>query len=743
MGKRGFVSAIAVAALVLLSFPAYRGVLAAAPGPKTLNGHVPDVVAQGHATLIGPHGGADVISIAVGLALPDPSGLEQFLQTVNDPTSPRYHHFLTQDEANASFNPTPEAEQRVIGWLQAGGLQVTATFPNHLLVDATGSVSQIERLLHVSINDYHGPVQGTDMTFRAPSNNPTVDASVADVVDSVSGLDTAHRFYILNSGPNGKAHGAPAYYPQDFANAYDVNPLWNAGYRGAGQHIGITLWNAPPSDAQLNSFGTTTGAAVATQANHKLNVIPVDGGTTTADGGEAGMDIESSGGMAPDATIDYYEAPTDSTGNPTDAGLEDALNMAGTDAYGNLQITNSWGGCEASSISDPFISATDSIFASNSATGHNYFFSSGDSGSSCGGTDPMPDYPASDPHVTTVGGTKFSANVGTSWPGEAAWAYCGSAFACLLQGYGSSPVGSGGGYSTIFARPSWQTNSGLAANGKRGYPDIAADGDPSTGAYVCYGTGTSCGQIGGTSLSSPLWAGMTADINGYLASQGKASLGYLAPLLYSMANASQPYAAFHDITSGTNGKYNATTNWDAVTGLGSPDLWNLARDVVALSAPAGTPTSSPTAGPSSTPTNTATATATPTATGTATVTNTPIATNTPTNTATPTNTPTNTPVTTLTAPQNLAASQPNGKKATGVSLTWQAPASNGGSSISNYIVYRGAAPGGETKLATVGNVLSYRDTATTSGATYWYYVVAQNSTGATSPQSNEVSQKAK
>jgi subtilase family serine protease len=100
--------------------------------------------------------------------------------------------------------------------------------------------------------------------FFAPSSDAVVDSSVSDVVNSVVGLDNIPRFHLLS---NGTARGSPAYYPQDFANAYDVNPLWNAGYTGSGQHIGITMWMVPPSDTTLSSFATRTSASTATRAN--------------------------------------------------------------------------------------------------------------------------------------------------------------------------------------------------------------------------------------------------------------------------------------------------------------------------------------------------------------------------------------------------------------------------------------------------------------------------------------------
>jgi len=533
-------------------------------------GHVPDAVSRGNAQLMGHHRPDDPVSIAVSLPLRNRAGLAQFLQSVNDPSSPQYHRYMSQDQVNQAFSPTPDEEQQVEQWLTSNGLTVTYTYANHLLVDARGTFGQVEKMLHVTINDYTATVHGRTRTFYAPAADPTVDGTVAAIVESIGGLDNYPRFHIFANGATD--YKAP-YYPQDFANAYDVNPLWNAGYIGTGQHIAITMWTVPPSDSTLQAFGGKTGANVATTANGRLKIITVDGGTidsVSPDSGEAGMDIETSSGMAPGATIDYYEVATDNQGNPTDAGLEDALNRAGTDAYDNMQISNSWGGCEASSLSDQFTTAVEKIFATNEATGHNYFFSSGDNGSWCDptgngtGSDPYHDYQASSPNVTSVGGTGFTASINGGYPGENAWPYTAS---CS----NGCPEGSGGGYSKIFSRPSWQTGSGLAANGMRGYPDISADASPDTGAYVCWGDNSSCGTIGGTSLASPLWAGMLADVNQYLIAQGRPTAGFINHPLYTMGTVTQPHAAFHDITSGNNGAYTAGPGWDACTGLGVPN----------------------------------------------------------------------------------------------------------------------------------------------------------------------------
>jgi kumamolisin len=620
-----------------------KAVQAQTDSPRDLSGYVPGIVSDGEAVYLEQHPSIDVLSIAVALPLRNTDDLARLLASQSDPNSPDYRHYLTQAQVNEQFMPTASAQQQVVSWLQSKGLVVTNTYPNHLLVDATGTAAQISQAFHLTINDYHASIGGQQHTFYAPSSNPRIDAAVATLIDSVVGLDNLPRFHMaLTGNTNGKMHSSPPLYPQDFANAYDMSALWGAGATGAGQHIGITLWTVPPSDTTLTRFGTTTGAAVATVGNGKLKVVKVDGGTSSAvspDGGEAGMDIEYSGAMAPDATIDYYEAPTDSAGNPTYQGLIDAMNLAASDANNNLQVTNSWGECEPTSSSDSFVSASESVFATAAVKGVNFFFSSGDQGSWCDGItpghyiNPWPNYPTSSPNVVSVGGTTFSGNI-SSWPGEVSWTYTPCSSTC--QSAGGSPEGSGGGYSAIFSRPSWETGSGLSST-KRAYPDIAADADPYTGAYVCYGAGSACAQFGGTSLSSPLWAGIVASTNQYLGLQGDSPAGFLPPVLFTLANQIPPFPAFHDVTSGSNGKYFAGTGWDAVTGWGSVDGYNFARDVAALSGPVST----------ATPTNTPTVTNTPTPTSTPTVTNTPgPPTDTPTVTNTPTDTPTSTPTNT-------------------------------------------------------------------------------------------------
>jgi kumamolisin len=432
--------------------------------------------------------------------------------------------------------------------------------------------------LNVQINDYQAP----NRTFYAPDRPPTLPAQVSADVQWISGLDSdsqihtfSHKSPAVSQLPGNKAPtNSPPYVPQDFRAAYDTNPLLNAGYTGAGTVVAITLWTLAPSDGQLMSWSSQTGASVATRGNGRLVEVFTDGGPSSdPDDGEAALDIESVSGMAPGATIAYYEAT-----QPQNSNLAVALDVAGSNPDIHI-ISNSWGAPETTSGRN----AMESIFASHSASGHGYFFSSGDDGSWANGSDPYPNYPTSSVYVTSVGGTAFAGDINGNYPGETTWVY-------NPTGNNGHPEGSGGGFSRVAPRPSWQNAPGFPNVTVRGYPDIAADADPNTGAFICTDY-NGCIQIGGTSLAAPLWSGMWDLVDQYLVANGKPHLGFLAPWVYTMASSSLPYAAFHDITSGTNGAYDAAAGWDPVTGIGSPDLANFALDLLALQGgPAATPT---------------------------------------------------------------------------------------------------------------------------------------------------------
>jgi subtilase family serine protease len=180
---------------------------------------------------------------------------------------------------------------------------------------------------------------------------------------------------------------------------------------------------------------------------------------------------------------------------------------------------------------------------------------------------------ASDPLVLSAGGTTLDASRTTgAWAGETTWG--------LPDGTpGTGFQASGGGFSHLFGRPSYQNGvPGIGA--MRGVPDVAADANPGTGMPVVTsnaGGGYTISGHGGTSASAPLWAGIIALADQY----ARRHLGFVNPAIYRIARSSAYHQAFHDITAGPDNTaefptatitgYRAGPGWDPVTGWGSPD----------------------------------------------------------------------------------------------------------------------------------------------------------------------------
>jgi kumamolisin len=175
---------------------------------------------------------------------------------------------------------------------------------------------------------------------------------------------------------------------------------------------------------------------------------------------------------------------------------------------------------------------------------------------------------ASLPEMTDVGGTTLSTDAAGRWVSEQSW------FDVPLS------VGTGGGVSALFERPSWQRAVMRDSDtDKRLTPDVAAVADPFTGVRIVFDRTPLVG--GGTSQSAPIWAGIAAVMNQYLLANGGRLIGALNPLLYRMAQGA-PLPAFRDVTLGGNAVADAAPGYDLVTGLGTPDVDNLVRNLLVL-----------------------------------------------------------------------------------------------------------------------------------------------------------------
>jgi kumamolisin len=271
------------------------------------------------------------------------------------------------------------------------------------------------------------------------------------------------------------------------------------------------------------------------------------------------LDIEVSAAVAPGAKVAVYFAPN------TDQGFIDAITTAVHDTTNKPSVISiSWGGPE-SSWTQQSLTALDAACQSAAALGITITVAAGDNGSSDGGTGNNVDFPASSPHVLACGGTKLEAS-GANILSETVW-----------NETASNEGATGGGVSTVFPLPTWQSKSNVPApstsTGGRGVPDVAGDADPTTGYTIHVDAQTMV--IGGTSAVAPLWAGLIAVANQQLGT----SVGFINPTIY----AAKAAADFNDITLGNNGAFVAGPGWDACTGLGSP----IARKLIPLLAPAG------------------------------------------------------------------------------------------------------------------------------------------------------------
>ncbi len=557
----------------------------APPPPRLLYGQTPMAVSRGVAVRRGPHNPDGALTLTIGLGARNAAVLDAVIAASSDPASPRYGHYLTRDEYRARFAPTDVDVSAVRAWAERAGLRVSAVSPERLLVTARGTTSQVQRLLGVTIDDYSLPGR----RFYSNDRDPVVPSDLNVV--AISGLTSLARIQAMHDVPMRPA-GVPAggYRPQDFQTAYNAVPVDDA----AGQTIGFTLWGAPLAQSDLDGFARNTGTVTVTVGGAGANgveFIPVNGNDEQHTAGdlqtEIALDVETAHGTAPNSHLKYWlgDVASGTTDTPTDTGLEIALDDAANDPSVHI-VSNSWGGQDAAEEDPGFVPTIDPILQYAASVGTTFYFSTGDdgyaSGSSCynggsGGsscTTRETAYPAESPYVVAVGGTSLTTNGDGSYGGESAW------------------DGSGGGCSTYYQRPAWQVGlTGTAAlctdtGGQPGrtIPDIAADGNPGTGAYVYLNGGGE--TVGGTSLSAPLWAGMTADMNNYLIGRGQCPVGFAAPRLYQLATGSTHARDFHDVTSGSNGPtsgnppqgYTAEPGYDEVTGWGSPNLGNLAAD---------------------------------------------------------------------------------------------------------------------------------------------------------------------
>lgn len=417
--------------------------------------------------------------------------------------------------------------------------------------------------LGARIDDYRSP-QG--QLFYAAKLQPPVPPALAGQVAGIGRLSdyvAYHDDYVPEGGLT----------PTGLDQAYDANPLAGQGINGAGETV-VAMEIDGYAAADLRAFTDKFHLPAFAPGNFVVN-----GGEAGKAEGESDMDLETVREIAPEAKIVYYNLLQDKSAKSFSQLLLDGFTRVGRLYPGSIW-TLSLGSCEkAANFTD--LNAEDQAAYAAENHGTTVFASSGDTaGLECvppnnwGSAPSQSDVGVSNPAVLTavtgVGGTLLSVTTTGAYDGESTWFY-------PVLGNGTS-----GGQSYTIAQPSWQVGQGLPKPSNkvpRQVPDVSADGDPNSGNADH--TGGSWSSGGGTSLSSPIWAGFTALIDQYLHKNGKGPVGFFNPLLYYLAGHNQTYAPFHFVTVGGNEVWRNGNGYNESTGLGSPDVYNLARDILA------------------------------------------------------------------------------------------------------------------------------------------------------------------
>jgi xanthomonalisin len=520
----------------------------AVAGHTALAPHLPEAVANGKAAMMSTVSPQQRLQLALQLPLRNQPELTQLLQDLYDPKSPNFHQYISVSEFTERFAPTAADYNTVVAWAKKNGLTVTAKTPNRRLVAIEGTVGTVNRAFHVKVCDYRHPTEARE--FYSPDREPTIVGLSVPLLQ-ITGMNN----YVLphsmlrhketaakaaGSGPSGE------YLPSDMRAAY----YGNGPLTGKGQTIGIFSFNGYLA-SDLRLYYSKTGMSSSVPVKNVL-VGGFNGACTavgsptssTCDDSEQVLDIVNAIGMAPGITqILFYEGSRDT----------EILNQMATDNIAKV-LSSSWSWNPADAASD------DPIFQEFAAQGQSFVNASGDDGEFNGSTYY---FPGVDPYITQVGGTQLTTKgPGGAWSGETGWPQ------------------SGGGYVSDTPIPSWQQLTGvinasnLGSRTLRNSPDVAAEANFDNPTVV---NGKFATGYGGTSFAAPRWAGFLALVNQQSVANGRGTVGFVNPALYSIGISASYSSAFHDISSGSNppaagdgSGFNAVPGYDLVTGWGSP-----------------------------------------------------------------------------------------------------------------------------------------------------------------------------
>lgn len=457
----------------------------------------------------------------------------------------------------------------LIAWAHQHGLSVQWRASDSWAV-VEGAPDRVADAFDVEVHDYRGQ-RGQE--FYASPQQPAIPPALRDEVTEMGRIlsYTPHHTW----RPDNIALDVPdrGLTPNALLTTYNAETLARAGFTGKGTTIVIFAFNGY-DQTDLDTFATTFGLPKFTPT--------VVGDQLPEPYGETTMDLEVAHAIAPDAQKVVVNARPTVEGDGAFQKIGKMFEDTDRRFPGAIWSLSIGWGC------DKLLTAADlapvrSALATAHTHGTTAFNASGDlAGLECKGGDDWDSPPgaadvgldsiASLPEMTSVGGTTLSTDANGGWLAEQAW------FDVPLS------QGTGGGVSSLFDLPPWQRGAAGQINpdrnvGKRLTPDVSAVADPFTGVKIVLDGDVVVG--GGTSQSAPIWAGLTAVMTQFLKDNGGREIGDINPLLYQIAQGA-PLPAFRDVTLGGNAVDTAGPGYDLVSGLGTPDVDNLARNLLTI-----------------------------------------------------------------------------------------------------------------------------------------------------------------
>ena len=506
---------------LLISQPVFASALQTQTYSSLASSSIVPLLSHSDVTTVGDIDGNKNLDITISLKLRNKEVLKQKIDLAH--SKKISGKIVSDQDMVTSYLPVANSQSKVINFLKSKGLQITRTSGNRMSIKVQGTAKAIEDAFNVKINNY----TENGKQFFANSTEPLLPSTIASEIESIDGLNN------LQLKPS---YSMSSLTPSTIKKQYDITPLDTANINGKGVKLAVATY----CDFDLNdeahfleTYGINVAAPVTTI--HVDGTPEIDSSSAT----ETMLDIESALSTAPGAELLIYDGATSSS----NTGI-DVFSKIVDDGEADV-VSYSWGANE-SYLSSSNVNAMNSLFVAGSAKGMTFMAATGDSGSN----DII--YPATDPYVTAVGGTTLNIDRSSGkFVSEVGWG------------------GSGGGVSSLFAKPSWQQGVANSPSYGRTVPDVALDADPNTG-YPVY-VGGVWYNMGGTSGSTPHWAGIIALVDQSRANNGLGPLGLANPALYS----SKVRAAYKDITSGSNGLYSCYQGYDMVTGWGSVDVAKL------------------------------------------------------------------------------------------------------------------------------------------------------------------------